>query len=400
MDEERGDIYVPTLWDSIQPAVTGAATLLMNGGFLVALLAIAYLIYGLAGGGLGGFNSLPHAEKLRILTNVGLAAKALQFGLALGTIGATVQYFNEDTLGYALFFGAALIGVGIPYIAHMLPGGQGNNTAIANAYASFVSAAYVPAIVGALLITRDIITRGINALSGKSLNKEKFTYGAEAKAETKPVRTSLIAKCWEGPFCRDFIRPHCPIYLQKKTCWQEKRGCYCEEEIVSAAASKVSGIVLDMAPDPKYNFANTAKPLGSLGGENAYRKPELSEAQKRERCKYCVIYNEHEHEKYKLLVPVVMIGTAGACVVFSSLLRAAIGGILTFTQGLANHLSFTTGGGPGNTALALTQQNTAVEWLFVAALTVMIVSKALQALRMDVLHREDLIDALIGSGTP
>ena len=101
------------------------------------------------------------------------------------------------------------------------------------------------------------------------------------------VRTAVISSA-----------PHCPIFLSRKACWREKRGCYCEEDIVAAAASKINGVVLDMAPDPKQNYANTARQVGTTGMENAYRKPALSHAQKVQRCKYCVIFNEHEREKY------------------------------------------------------------------------------------------------------
>jgi hypothetical protein len=192
------------------------------------------------------------------------------------------------------------------------------------------------------------------------------------------VRMSLLAKCWEGPYCRDFIRPHCPIFIARKACWREKRGCYCEEDIVSAAASKINGVILDMAPDPKYNFANVARQVGTSAADNPYRKPELSMAQKIQRCKYCVIYNEHEREKYTLLVPVVMVGSVLLCLLFTNVIRGGIGSVLTFTQGIVDRFSF--GQGSSGTVAQLAHPNEAVEWAFVIAIAIIIVSKLLQVL--------------------
>lgn len=307
--ERSQEIYVPSAWERTVTAATTLATYLMNIGFGVAFLGAAYLLIGILGGGLNAFDTQTHADRVRILSNINLGAGALTYGLIAAAAGAGIAFFTVDTMGYALFGGAVVIGVLIPYVCRLTGAGQSNSFATGVALASFVHAALAPGVVGGFLIARDIVKRLAASIREKHLNHKEMAYGGDAQAAPKPVRTSILGKCWEGPYCRDFIRPHCPIFLSRKACWREKRGCYCEEDIVAAAAAKINGVVLDMAPDPKQNYANVARQVGTTGTENAYRKPALSHAQKVQRCKYCVIFNEHEREKYQLLVPVVIIGT-------------------------------------------------------------------------------------------
>ena len=378
---ESEEYYEPTLWQKIEPVLFPIAMLVMNVGLALAGLAALYLLYGVLGGGLAVYDSLPAADKHRQMANLVLGTKALQIGLGAGALGAAIAFVTEETTGYALLGGAALIGLGIPYGCKLTAAGQVASDGITAALGGFVNAAYVPAALGAILIAVDVIRRFKSALEGrtKPLEQEMFTYGAEASAGTRPPRTSLMGKCWEGEFCRDFIRPHCPIFIARKACWREKRGCYCEEDIVASAAQKVQGIQLSMAPDSRYNFANSPQPLGEPAA-GTFRRVELSMAQKKERCRNCVIYNGHEQEKYNLLLPVVIVGGIAACVIFSNLLRASVGSILTFAQSFLDRFSFGTSSGPTVAPTALAHPSETVEWIFVGAFTIMIVSKLLQGL--------------------
>jgi hypothetical protein len=372
-DPVESEIYVPTLLERLEPVVIGMGMWIMNAGFVVGVLTAVYLLFGVLSGGLGGFNAEPKPERLRILANLLFASQTMRAGLAVGAIGAAMVFFREEAIGYILLLGSALLGLAIPYVCRLTANGQANSFGVDAALAAFVSAAVVPAGVGALLVARDIVLRLAGAVRNRTLDHKELTYGSEAQAERRPIRTSLLAKCWEGPYCREFIRVHCPIFIARKACWREKRGCYCEEDIVSAAAAHVNGVVLDMAPDPKYNFANRAQPLG--GAANPYRKPELSQAQKIERCKYCVIYNEHEREKYQLLVPVTMVATVAGCALLATNVRGLIGTALQFSQNIADRFSF-----HGTTDAQFSQPSEVIEWILVAAFTIIVLSKILQVL--------------------
>jgi hypothetical protein len=296
----------------------------------------------------------------------------------------------------------------------------------------------MPAGIGAVLIARDVVLRFISALQPKHVESDNLTYGNEAKAEAKPIRTSLFAKCWEGPYCREFVRVHCPIFIKRAACWREKSGCYCEEEIVSQAASKVQGVHLEMVPSgasaptppPPSSPAATppvvtpTRPVGlssvgsppinrglghdplspppsagrggsvglsgvgssgvvhiQIGNEQpaavvtGNRKVELNAAQKRERCRNCVIYNEHQREKYKILLPLTFIGGIALCALFSTPARGLIGTGMIGLETLLARITFNSGPAP-----KIAQPSDGAVWTLIGALSLMFLSKLLQVL--------------------
>jgi hypothetical protein len=237
---------------------------------------------------------------------------------------------------------------------------------------AFPRAAWAPLAVGGLLVLRDLALRMADLVRNRPLDRGSLRYGGAAQAEgAKPTRLAVLGKCWEGPFCRDFVRVHCPIFHARKACWRVRRGCYCEEDIVSTAAAKISGVQLAMAPDPRYNFGGAAAPAP------AAVKPLLTMAQKKERCRNCVIYNEHQREKYQILMPLVILGVGGVCLLLSGALRQYLGVGLSGLEQAMQRLSF---GGAGSFSFRLGRPPAVVEWIFVGAFIVIIVSKALEAL--------------------
>jgi hypothetical protein len=413
MNEERE----LTPWERVAPAVYNVATVVMTGSFIVAGLATLYLLYGVFSGQLAGMDSLPKGDQTRILGAIRLAGQVLTGSLALGTLALATLLIIEETTGYVIAAAALAIGWGIPF-AYQTFGGNLGSTGLQAAFGAFQSAAYVPLAIGAALIVKDVIARFKSALSQKVLEVEDLTFGSDAKAERLPLRTNVLAKCWEGPYCRESIRVHCPIFVAKKTCWKELQGCYCEEDIVLQAAQRAQATPLQMAPDSRYNFANSPTPglpnssapvvpgnvndpankagLSSVGSaprggpiimsitaggmateEEFVRKAtvELTDSQKRQRCKNCIIYNEHMREKYKLLMPVVLAGGIILCVVLAPALREGIAWSFTGMERVAARLTFNTGPIP-----KFQRPPAPVEWAMVGAFSLMIVSKLLQGL--------------------
>lgn len=117
-------------------------------------------------------------------------------------------------------------------------------------------------------------------------------YGSGVK-EDYDFKNVFMGKCWQLPFCRKFVREKCPIYHARRVCWKERVGCMCEEEVIQGA---MSGTVIpkDVVAAAKFiPYNNTLTP-----------------AQKAERCRQCVIYNEHQRHKYKLATYVVPLSVA------------------------------------------------------------------------------------------
>ncbi|GIV01592.1 MAG: hypothetical protein KatS3mg015_0422 [Fimbriimonadales bacterium] len=118
-------------------------------------------------------------------------------------------------------------------------------------------------------------------------------YGAGIKEE-RDYQNVFMGKCWQLPFCRKFVREKCPIYHSRRTCWRERVGCMCEEQVIRDA---MEGKVI-----PKDAVA-AAKFIP--------RNNRLTPAQKAERCRQCVIYNEHQRHKYRLAVPMCFLVVFG-----------------------------------------------------------------------------------------
>ena len=382
-------------WDTISPVIVSVGTLVMNGAFVIAGLAALYLLYALFSGNLADLASHAAADRTRLMGVVNFAGKALGGGLAIGALCALVVTWGEESTGYFLLGGAAAFGLGVPFI-YNIAGGQGAGSGTASvhvntALAHFIHAAYIPGAIGAGLVFVDVVKRLVSGVKPKTLANEDFTYGGEAAPERIPRRTSLLAKCWEGPYCREFIRAACPIFITRKACWREKKGCYCEESIVSSAASKVQGIQLDMVPSISIvagggvsaeSVGVAASNMLDVGGGRSsaplqtgpapVRKVELSHRQKVERCKSCVIYNEHQREKYKLLMPVAVLGSIVLCVLFAQTLRHVIGLSFASIDAVLGKISFS---GQGSNLKGVSET---AEWILVGAVGLMIVSKVLQ----------------------
>lgn len=362
-NNDDSSVYVPPIFYAI-------ADLIMKVGLLVAGLGAAYLIYGVFFG-LNEFATWDSAKQKVMLSNIHIGELAMMVGFAASSICICILFWSEEAAGYVLLIAAALLGLGLPLAFPML-GGEKSSLGVATALSSFPKAVLVPGAVGILLVIRDVIQKFSSAIQkrGAETDSAGMEFGAGARREAKPLRTSLIGKCWEGSYCRDWVRPHCPIFQKREACWRNRRGCYCDQEIVSAAANKVQGVQLEMAPTSQYNYANPSNP-----GATKATKIILNDAQKAERCRNCVIYNDHQAEKYKIVMPVAIVVTAALCVLASPLMRQGIGASMDGIENLAARLAFA---GSQDSGIRLTKPSENVQWVLVGAFSLMLISKALQ----------------------
>lgn len=362
-DEEEGSsvsFLVPGLLSLAQTLVTISA--------VVIALSAGYLLFGIFTGQLAGYDGLAPSDRVRIQSNLGLAGTALQGGLIVGSLCAAICFFGAETTGWLLLLLAATFGFGVPFAFANFGSGT-LNAGLKTALTVFPKAAIAPAAVGAFLVFKDLYLKTVSAVREKVFDAKDMEFGTEAVKENRPVRLSVLAKCWEGPYCREFIRTHCPIFQQRKACWRERRGCYCDEDIVSNAAQKVKGVMLEMAPGSESNFASPTN-------QQPVRKAQLSDWQKAERCRNCIIYNEHQREKYRIFMPLTILGTLAAAVAFSQPAYFLIKQLVGRLDGLVHRISFAPG---GQVRPPMEMADWAV-WSIVVSLVVMLLSKALQTL--------------------
>jgi hypothetical protein len=139
------------------------------------------------------------------------------------------------------------------------------------------------AILG--LLAEILLRIRVRMMQGARSEQMKFGRGVVEEKH----QNQFMGKCWQLPFCRKFVRERCPIFHAKRTCWKERVGCMCEEEVIQNAMQN-KAIPKDAIAAARYIPVNNR----------------ITMSQKVARCKQCVIYNEHLKHKYKLAVPITI----------------------------------------------------------------------------------------------
>jgi hypothetical protein len=229
----------------------------------------------------------------QIATSVELFQKGMLIGV-LGTVAGSAWLFWEEDIMVAVNLGCAIAlffsGAIIPMVMAM-PQGSGNVGVDAGYEALGLAGKIYLGFALAILVV-DIALR-VSARAKQGAKKDSLKYG-KGVTEESDRKNVFMGKCWQLPYCRKFVREKCPIYHAQRTCWKELVGCMCEESVIRVAME--------------------GKPV--------------SDSAKRERCKTCVIYNEHQKHKYKLAMPTVVIGHVLIYLIFKGPIADAINNFL------------------------------------------------------------------------
>jgi hypothetical protein len=278
--------------------------------------------------------------------NIEIFEKVLLVGvLGLG-VGASYQWWGEEILGVVQLFLAGAMYFAPLILPSVVPN-SGNSPAYGQALSAIQLGGMVYGIIALIVTTADVIIR-VKDRSKTGVKADQLKYGRGVKEE-KDRQNVLLGKCWQLPFCRKFVRERCPIYHAKRTCWKELVGCMCEEAIIRNS--------MENRPIPKDEL---------LAANLIPRNNKLTIAQKKERCRSCVIYNEHQRHKYKVYMPMVVIFYVAAYVLLRTPLLAA-------TETLLSGINKVVQAGTLNKAGNFTPPHSFVEMLlavfFIIALT-------------------------------
>ena len=251
------------------------------------------------------------------LNNIDILDKVLYAGLVALGISSTVMWWGEQVLApLQLILAAALWSVPL-----WLPSAlQNPSLAATEAMKSLQTGGTVFGLIGICVLVADIVTRSKDRFRvGAKADLLKYGKGVKEEADRQNV---FMGKCWQLPFCRKFVREKCPIYHSKRTCWRELVGCMCEEEVIRGAMenrviSKDALVAATMIP----------------------RNNKLTVGQKKERCKTCVIYNEHQKHKYKASTWGILAGAVGLYLLLHYPLLAATKGLITAAETLAGRVA-------------------------------------------------------------
>ena len=261
----------------------GIAALILTGGFLLLWLF----------GGHAREMSSMAADKLASTKEViDQVVRWMIWSFAVVVVSAILRTFNDEVLGQVLAVAGVMLYFGAPVAVGQYAGQQGHyeQWMLAKLAVGLRACGLVAMLPGLVLVVRDGILRIWTGMSVKRVLDRRW--GDEEERRKKFTKPKPYGKCWDMPFCREFVRRVCPAFEAKKACWRVKTGCYCDERTILKA----------MTSSGKHNdhLNEIMHTLGLDQGQTS----KLSGAAKRARCRRCMIYAEHQRQKYRILSPV------------------------------------------------------------------------------------------------
>lgn len=327
-----------------------ASRVALWGGLVAILIAVGLLLatYSAFAG------AQPPGSIDQALNNVDMLQKLLIVGSVAAVVGTTYMFWGEETLGAFQLAFAAILWFAPLYVPSILGGGGfgGVSRPGAAALAAIQLGGTIIAGIALCVLIVDIAGRvRQRAIQGTKADQLKLGKGMK---EEKDIKNVLMGRCWQLPYCRKFVRERCPIYHSRRTCWKERVGCMCEEEVIrNAMENKV--VPKDMVAAARYIPYNNKIPMEA----------------KKERCRQCVIYNEHQKHKYRVALPMTVIGFGAIYVLLREPLLGMTGNIIgSFDKVFAN-LTFQKGG-----AITTKVQNAPLPFAEVLLICFMIVGLA------------------------
>jgi len=320
------------------------ARFLFFAGALATLIATGFLVYTYVA---TSANNAVSPEQAR--ANIKMFSQILMPGVMAMGVGASIIFWGEEVLSVLLIMGAVVLYAAPVYFP--LVAGDNSNPAGALTLAALQRGGGMLGIIAVIVLVSDVAIR-VRQRVEEGSKADQLKYGKGIKEE-RDVRDVFMGKCWQLPFCRKFVREKCPIYLTRRTCWKEQVGCMCEEQVIqSAMAGKV--------------FSKDA-----LVSTSAIpRNNRLSKQAKFERCRQCVIYNEHQKHKYKLAVPTTILATVLTYVFGRASLTEFLGGLIQSADKVVGAATFRSPGASGLAAVDVQGMSIFKELLLVCTLLI------------------------------
>lgn len=307
--------------DAFVAFLEGTAKLLMWAGFGVSVIAIGLLVFTFT-----TFTGSASASPDQALSNIDLLQKALIAGGLAAMVGTTFLFWGEETLGAFQILATGLLYFSPLFLPSFLGAGSVPNEVSGAALGALQTGGMICGFVAIAVTVIDVANRvSVRVRQGSKADQLKYGKGAK---EEKDIRNVFMGRCWQLPYCRKFVRERCPIYHSQRTCWKERVGCMCEEQVIRDA---MQGKVIPKDAVAAARFI----PINN----------QLTLAQKQERCRQCVIYNEHQKHKYKLVLPLTMGAFALVYIVGHAPLISMTGSIMRGLDSMVGRFTF---GASGN----------------------------------------------------
>lgn len=295
-------------------------------GIPVLIAAVIYLFVAALGDNIQNLETLSESNRKYFVDGVHLVMKMMLYACIAVVASIIIRLFMDEVVGQALSLVGALLYFGSPALFAQVVGDSTKAVPLfGEIVRQFQLLGSVCLIPGLAMILRDAIMRIWTGISVKRVVERRWGDEEERRKNHKP---KVYGKCWDMPFCRDFVRRVCPAWQAKSPCWRVKVGCYCDERTILQAMA-------NYGTDNEHMRGI----MRSLGLDQP-RKSQLSNAQKRTRCRRCGIFAEHQRQKYRLLSPVVIPGVVLLMYLFRQPVSQWVYNILETTDNFMRVLAY------------------------------------------------------------
>ncbi len=329
-----------------------------------AALALVFLLVVVWGGHVSAAAKPDGQDRAYLAQSVEIATQMLVIGAIVAVASLVIRFPREESLGQGL----SLVGGGLYFGVPVLFGWTVDARGITGSaiFASIVRAIRLAGAIallpGLTLVLRDAILRIWTGTSVKRVIERRW--GDEDERRKKKHKPRVLASCWDMEFCREFVRKVCPAWEGRKSCWRIKTGCYCDERTILRAMTAggkdntyAQGIIRSLELD---------KP-----GESR-----LSQKLKRDRCRRCLIYSEHQRQKYRLLSPMVFPAVLLLLYAYYGEISSAVWSVLEKADRFMSFLTYR----PEGAAYSFSSDARFLTTLAIVWLTIIVISYSLRAL--------------------
>lgn len=269
--------------------VYSACAVVFKIGALVFALVAAYLVYAVVSGQLrsdlpaSGVALLSGAGKVLLVSGV-LASACLAFV----TVEEVYWSVVGGVVGLILLFGVPAL------VANYAQSETPAATAVAF-WGTLTAKALI--IIAALRVLYEIYR---SLVEGSERRKEPEDEARRAREKLrKPPRENVFARCWQMPFCHDAVRELCPAFKARKSCWKFGKGCNCDPDLVETLIrSRAAG------PSRQARATEAAFIRSELEADTVRRRSERTIP-----CAKCPIFTEHQRRKFRVINPLLILGT-------------------------------------------------------------------------------------------
>lgn len=292
--KDMRSFYVQTIhW------LEGGLLWLQRIGSVSALFSIGYLLFGLSSGALFYLEDPTRyslQKQAQLVQTVEFVGTFCTINLLLAVVCSLIRAPDDPLIVGSVIVAGMLSGLGLPlfigYQARLAPWGHNEATEfLVNLFGR--TGALIGGILGLWLFWKvgwQIRSHAITAWTDRN-------HPFPGKLGSR--RPTAFSRCWQLPYCRDFLLAVCPAFQARIKCWKYGRGCFCDQSMNDFLVAKVRSLP-------------SAKEQEALERDISERAAVVSREWKGHRppCADCPIFLEHQRLKQRFLTPWLFLLTA------------------------------------------------------------------------------------------